>query len=153
MKFITYLILSLTLLIGTSAFAERTKVEVSTGKYITGGILGSAVGFGIGHAIQGRYGSGKGWIFTAGEAAGLTLFVAGVGRQSCNDSYYGSSNSNSCDKSSANGLMVIGLGALIGFHVWEIVDVWTGATPVESNTSAFLIPDVKSPGIGVVYRF
>lgn len=53
--------------------------EVSTPRYIIGGILGTyPIGFGIGHAIQGRY-SDRGWIFTATEAASLAVVIAGVG--------------------------------------------------------------------------
>src|SRR4051812_36567936 len=65
--------------------------EMGNGRYISGGAVGSIFGFGIGHAIQGRY-SEKGWIFAVGEAAtglvvaaGLLKCIFGLGRNSCED--------------------------------------------------------------------
>src|SRR5687767_4797890 len=83
------------------------KVPVPTGKYITGGILASTVGFGIGHGVQGRYGD-KGWIYTATEAGGLALMLAGVG--TCKDEYIGATKNTTC---SNGGLILIGAGLFI----------------------------------------
>ncbi|MFZ3229510.1 MAG: hypothetical protein WA160_04845 [Pseudobdellovibrio sp.] len=124
------------------------KVEVSTGKYITGGILGSVIGFGIGHAVQGRYAE-KGLLFSVGEAVGFTLVISGAVK--CIDEKDKSTNKE-CS-SSANSQILIGGVAMLGLHIWEIVDVWTGATPVDDKISAILIPNPKSPGIGFVYNF
>lgn len=128
--------------------ATSTRVPVETGRYITGGVLASAVGFGIGHGIQGRYAE-KGWIFTATEAAGVAMVVAGVA--SCDDERQADGSKKwKCDN---DGLILAGFGVWIGFHVWEIVDAWTGATPVDSNVKAFIIPNPKSPGLGLAYSF
>ncbi|UYL09615.1 hypothetical protein B9G69_003390 [Bdellovibrio sp. SKB1291214] len=125
-----------------------TRVPVETGKYITGGVLTSAVGFGIGHGIQGRYAE-KGWIFTATETAGLAMVVAGAA--SCDDEVQANGSKKwKCDN---DGLILAGFGVWIGFHVWEIVDAWTGATPVDSDVKAFFIPNPKAPGLGLAYSF
>lgn len=126
------------------------RVPVSKGKYITGGILGSAIGFGIGHGIQGRYAE-KGWIFTASEAAGLTVMIVGAS-QCASDNNKDTNNDLTCT-SSQKTMMSLGLVTMIGFHIWEIVDVWTGARPVEEKTTAFLIPNPEAPGIGISYTF
>lgn len=126
---------------------DSGRVPVPTGKYITGGVLGSTIGFGIGHAVQGRYGD-KGWIFTAGEAAGLTAMVAGLA--SCKDETQ--SDGSKEKKCSQDGLIGLGAAALIGFHIWEIVDAWTGARPVD-NMSMILVPDAETPRLGVAFSF
>lgn len=125
-----------------------TRVPVDTGKYITGGVIASTVGFGIGHGIQGRY-ADKGWIFTATEAAGLGMMIAGA--NSCDDKVQADGSKKwKCDN---EGLLFVGFGVFVGFHVWEIVDAWTGATPVDSNVKAFFIPNPKAPGLGLAYSF
>ncbi len=152
MKSFIYILVSFTLLGSVSALAKEGRTEVVTGRYVTGGVIGSVIGFGIGHAIQGRYGSDRGWIFTTGEAAGFTLAIAGIGRQSCTDTTSYNYNSN-CDRSSANSLIAVGFLTMLGFHVWEVVDLWAGATPVDSQTEAFIIPNTDAPGVGLSYRF
>ena len=53
------------------ADATSSVTEISKNRYITGGVLGTALGFGIGHAVQGRWLSDKGWIFTSAELVTL----------------------------------------------------------------------------------
>lgn len=133
-----------------SAVEESSdKVPVSTGKYITGGILGTAVGFGIGHGIQGRY-SERGWIFTVGEAAGLAAIIAGA--QSCYDS---STKTPKTSEGCTNALFSGGLIVALGFHIWEVVDVWTGARPVEDapSVTGYILPTAQDVKFGVAYRF
>jgi hypothetical protein len=128
--------------------ASSTKTPVPTGKYVTGGVIGSIFGFGIGHAIQGRY-ADKGWIFTATEVAGVGLAAAANCKTEKDD--YGD-DKWTCKNGS--GLYAIGVGVVLGFHIWEIVDLWADAKPVDdSSPKAYLIPDPQSPGIGVAWRF
>lgn len=131
--------------------------EISTARYVTGGILGTyPIGFGVGHAIQGRWTQG-GWIFTAGEVGAVAMIVAGL--SSCID--------NSFDECSGGESSLIVMGALgfVGLRIWEIIDVWavppghnkkyrelknyiekTPAKP-EAKTSLDLVPLMK-PGMG-----
>jgi len=83
--------------------------------YVIGGVVGTlpACPFGLGQAIQGRY-LKTGWIFTSGEVGSLAVVVAGAW---------------SCDKNHEKGMcsnaaFLGGLIALLGFHVWEILDLW-----------------------------
>ncbi|MBK7962192.1 MAG: hypothetical protein IPK04_14030 [Bdellovibrionales bacterium] len=125
------------------------KVPVSTGPYITGGILASTIGFGIGHAVQGRW-ADKGWIFTATESLGLVMLSAAASTCSKKTDIYGVEKTECSD----TGLALAGLGVLIGFHVWEIVDAWTGATPVEdSGPKVFLLPNPNAPELRVAWNF
>lgn len=124
---------------------SSSKIPVVTSKYVTGGVITSIFGLGIGHGIEGRYGD-KGWIFTATEATGYAMMIAG-----CNDR---KDRDGDGDKECNNaGLAAAGAVLAIGFHVWEIVDIWTGATPVDSAPVAFFMPIQDTTGIGVAWRF
>jgi hypothetical protein len=93
--------------------------EISSGQHVGGGLVGTFVGFGIGHAVQGRY-IDRGWIFTLGELASMGALVAGV--SSCLQDSISSRGSRSCDDT----FIIGGLVGLLGFRIWEIVDVWGG---------------------------
>jgi hypothetical protein len=101
--------------------------EVGAGQYIAGGIVGTFVGLGIGQAIQGRY-LPTGLIITVGETAGLGMLIAGTTQCVVNTiGTLGTQNTQDCNSS----LLSVGLGVYLGFHLWEIIDVW--ATPPSIN--------------------
>jgi hypothetical protein len=151
MKITAILLLSLFSFLGR---AEDAKVKTTVGdsdrkpvvmgKYIAGGVVGSAVGFGIGHAIQGRYGE-RGWIFSVTEGVGALLATSSL--LSCMGY-----QSNQCNSSTGS----TGLAIFMGFHIWEVVDVWTGATGVEekeSETEAYILPTGNGTQMGFAWRF
>jgi hypothetical protein len=96
--------------------------EIGVGRYVTGGVIGSYYGFGVGHAIQGRW-SDKGWIFTVGDAGSLGLLVYGITR--CEEA---EQESIEYDRVTSCSLapIVAGLVGFGAFRIWEIVDVWAG---------------------------
>lgn len=146
---------------------ESTRVPVPTGKYITGGIVGSIAGFGIGHAIQSRY-SDKGYIFTAAEVAGFALILSGRSSD-CKKSSSSWSwddddfNSHSGDEyeckytTDQRNRILLGFSIYLGFHIWEIVNLWAGAVPVNEEpkvVSAMLLPyDKDGAQLTISYRF
>lgn len=84
------LVLALTINYSPSAFSEESSLSfkgessydssmktISNGRYLGGGFLSIFPGFGIGHAIQGRY-MEKGWIFTVTELATIGGFILSV---------------------------------------------------------------------------
>ncbi len=93
--------------------------EISTARYFTGGVVGTypTLGFGLGHAIQGRW-SDDGWIFTVGELGTLSLLVAGA--SGCADSLLKTQNCSNLE----NNMIVTGLIGFLGFRIWEIIDLW-----------------------------
>jgi hypothetical protein len=92
--------------------------------YIAGGILGTIPGFGIGHAIQGRW-KDKGWIFTAGEAGGVGLMMAaGMSCMSGHSDMMSGGEEKACS-SGNRAFAASGMLIYLGFKVWEIIDVWT----------------------------
>ncbi len=126
------------------------KVEVSTPRYIVGGVIGSVFGFGIGHGIQGnnRY-ADKGWIFTVGEVAGLAIIAPAARR--CADEK-SSRAENDCTQSEKT-MIGLGYATYLGFRIWETIDVWTGAAPVSSNVSAMILPTGDSTSVAFLYKF
>ena len=98
--------------------------EISKGAYIGGGITGSIVGLGIGHAIEGRY-LPLGLIFTAGEIGAYALMVAGITNCIDKSNFFNLSSSNaSFQTCSTNSAFAIGLAGFVGLRVWEIIDLW-----------------------------
>jgi hypothetical protein len=101
--------------------------EIGTTAYVLGGVLGTyPLGFGIGHAIQGRY-SDKGWIFTVGELGAVTILYSAALDCMTNSSYWNNSNGTCNNK----GSMFLGAAAFVALRIWEIVDLWV--TPPEHN--------------------
>lgn len=100
------------------------EISMSRSQYITGGILGSAFGFGIGHAIQGRY-VDKGWIFTASDVSGYLLLA--------NANCFRGRDTNSPDRAVRErsdcknvGQGILGAGLIIGSRVLQVLDLWIG---------------------------
>ena len=135
---------------------EVAKSRMSTGRYVTGGVIGTVFGFGIGHAIQGRY-MPLGLVFSVGEAAGYAAFFAdtkfGIG------SFGGVTTVRTIDMGA---LGVIGLIVASGLHIWEVIDLWvTGAelrrSPVADNGPRLMIvPTVmhnEAPAVVMALRF
>ena len=135
------------------------RVPVSTGKYVTGGVLGTVVGFGIGHGIQGRYSESKALFkFTLPEIAGWVLIIDAASKcssRSTKKDYWGNETK---DCGSEGSELLLGVGALLGFHIWEIVDVWSGAKPISDeekpkSMKTFIIPTDKSIQLKLAWNF
>jgi hypothetical protein len=90
--------------------------EITTARYITGGCIGTGVGFGIGHAIQRRTASGGG-VITALEIGGLVFSFFGL---------FSLHAPEESKRQTAKVLVYGGLGTYVGTRIYEIVDVWTG---------------------------
>lgn len=96
--------------------------EISEGQHMGGGIASILVGFGIGQAVQGRYGE-TGWIFTVGELASMTALMIGV-VQAFDDCF---NFDDTCeDGNKGEGLIIGGLVGLFAFRIWEVVDAFGG---------------------------
>ncbi len=139
--------------------SESSSEGISTGRYITGGVIGSAIGYGIGHAIQGRY-MPLGLVFSLTEAAATVVIIADA-HKTADTTIFGGT------KYTLGTAGTIGLVALLGMHVWEVIDVWVvGAqyrragpakadfTPSKTKLAALPIaPGGDAPGLSLVMRF
>lgn len=84
--------------------------------YITGGIVGTIVGLGIGHAIERRYWN-KGLLFSITEGTSIALIIVGAVVP--------------MPRAAGISMTVVGALGLTAFKIWEIVDIWTGPMPRE----------------------
>jgi hypothetical protein len=100
--------------------------EITDGQHIGGGVASLFLGFGIGHAVQGRW-SSRGWIFTLGESASVGLLIYGFAQ---NDCFLAIGHSCSDDDDGV-GEAIVGLVAFSVFRVWEIIDAF--AAPPNHN--------------------
>ena len=98
---------------------------ISNGRYIGGGVASIFVGFGVGHAIQGRY-KEKGWIFTVADLIAIggyfTSAVLLVG--DAMDAAESGEGINTGAVKTKGGMALAFLAVGIGVRVWEMVDAW-----------------------------
>jgi len=102
--------------------------EISDGQHLGGAAVAFFFGFGAGQAVQGRW-SDKGWIFTLGEVATITMMIYGAVNLVSNDcGYY----DNYCDgydtnnDDSAEAMLIVGALGFAAFRVWEVIDAIAG---------------------------
>ena len=127
---------------------------ISQGRYIGGGVAGTILGFGIGHAVQGRW-MEKGWIYTALQPVTLVTSTFLWGLFAVEVGYH-----------SFNSLTLIGAATLtlifVGSKIWEIVDVWRLPDSIRmiSSSQQMGVPSLYSyeykssvPGIGLQWQF
>lgn len=94
--------------------------EISDGRWITGGVLSSVIGFGIGQGVQGRW-DDRGWMFLVGEAATGGALVLGLFEGlACNEEDAACSNSTLLAIRLAFG----GLAGYAGFRLWDAIDAF-----------------------------
>ncbi len=137
--------------------------EMSTSKYVLGGILGTVPGFGIGHYIQGRY-EDRGRFFTKAEM--ISLGVVAVGSIAYNS--FKESDYSTTERIIARTGQVLAIGGLFvysAFHLWEIGDVWIGGASYnrkireekmksQTRVQPFIIPTSDRGGIaGLSFQF
>jgi hypothetical protein len=103
---------------------------ISPAAWAGGGILGTWLGFGVGHAVQGRFWD-AGVIFTAGEGLSIFLMVASISNASLSNCSSFGCRSSILDRDTWEAIAVVGGLSFAIFRVWEIVDVWYG--PVRVN--------------------
>ncbi len=106
---------------GLSADDQRllARGEISAGAHAGGGIASLFFGFGLGQAVQGRWGD-TGWIFTVGETASIVAILVGI-----NNEIEDCGFNDDCDNDNDT-LIVAGIVGIIGFRVWELADAFVG---------------------------
>lgn len=90
--------------------------EISTVRYLSGGLVGSLVGFGSGHAIQGRF-QNKGFFFLAADAAAFGAFMGGS-LLACGI------QGQTSDTDACRIAQYAGVTAIVSLRLWEFYDLW-----------------------------
>ena len=122
---------------------ETTLIQ---GRYIGGGVVGTIVGAGIGHAIQGRW-LRTGWIHTVLQVGGWMVMGFQAGRRTV--------------APEAGHLITVAVSSLViaGSRIWEIVDVWVLPSDIKAvkrmSLSPLLLAYDRRPvfGLQATYRF
>lgn len=116
--------------------------------YIGGGIVGSLIGFGIGHHIQGRFLEG-GWIFTVLD---IGLIIGGGA--------LGNWIGNPLTNVDARNFLYILLTLGIGLRVWQAIDAWWLPDHYKVVRNIEFSPDLYTTnngdlalGLSLKYRF
>lgn len=93
--------------------------EVGNAAWIGGGLAAMFIGFGVGQAIQGRWGD-QGWIFTLGEPVAVVVMT--VGAVDVFTDCTGRCASTSSDRGAW--MLVGGLLGFVGLRAWETLDAF-----------------------------
>lgn len=96
-------------------------------KSVGGTLLGMTLGFGSGHAVQGRY-KEKGWIFTAGEGlavGGLIMSASQCDTKTAETRVGGTSVQSEVHRECQGALPLLSMLSFVGFRVWQVVDLIT----------------------------
>ena len=92
---------------------------ISQGAYVGGGVLGTVFGFGIGHAVQGRW-LKTGWVHTVLQGAS----VAVLGLQAPGQIYALTRGGGWNVRDGKDALALIASLVFLTDKIWEIIDVW-----------------------------
>lgn len=105
-----------------SGLSQKDKIiwnrgEISDKNYYGGAVLGTVVGLGSGHAVQGRFAERGAYFAVAEIAAWGVLFSGG---------FFTCLNGDSVDLSNCRCQTVTGVAkiTLVGAKIWEIYDLW-----------------------------
>jgi hypothetical protein len=93
---------------------------ITDGQHIGGTLVSVFFGFGVGHAIQGRFGE-RGYMFAIGDAVGGAIFMTGVVKlftcfEGCSDSRV----------DNAMNWLIVGALTTTVVRTWEVIDAATG---------------------------
>ena len=134
---------------------DRIKT-IDRGRYIGGGVASLLLGFGIGHAIQGRW-SERGWVFTLGEAISW-VGLSTTGFYAVKNYFYDNVPTGYVISISSFALLVI------GFRIWSVIDTFELPSHIKiaQESRLQISPLVVSNssnlhkvslGLGIKYRF
>lgn len=138
------LFLSLSMDVAANETSADQPLQISHSDYVLGGVVGSIVGFGTGHAIQDRYLSGGGWAFTLCEGIGAAAIITG-------GILYGTAGTDVDKQTLGKRFMLAGGIFYGGFKIWEIIDLWVApnVTVVGANDQKAF----KTPMVGALMRW
>lgn len=104
----------------------------------SGALVGTILGFGVGHAIQGRY-LKDGWKWTAGDVA--VIGAMSVAASKCDNTQ----PTDRCDSGSAGGALVLGW---LGLKIWQSVVLFKYAN---RNNNIYALPTAQGLVIGASF--
>lgn len=119
---------------------------ISRERYIGGGVLGTVLGFGLGHLVQSRPESTEKINFMATELVVLggasMLLIINEGKE-CTQ---GGSAEEQCLSTRRNGtknILILAAASFVGLRIWEIYDLWSYPHVAEKKSpqaALFVLP-------------
>jgi len=139
---------------------------INNGRYVGGGVASIFIGFGIGHAIQGRW-KEKGWIHTVVQGGAVLAYIGSVIFTVGSASHYNPTSAQVYNESATFAGLGITLGiaiVILGSRIWEIIDAWSlpssikivsSSQQMQIDTFSSLYPynKVDAPGISLQWQF
>lgn len=115
----------------SSTTLDMENAKVSYGIKAGGALLGTIIGFGSGHALQGRYKS-SGWKWTVAESAALGALIVSTNKY-CESAPNGkpSLDSSTSSQECSNSIPILTMLGFLGIRIWESVDLWSNLGSVE----------------------
>jgi len=105
-----------------------------------GALTGTIIGFGLGHALQGRY-SESGWKWTLGDAGTITA-MAITADKDCGDEikdpYTGLTHRNCVSNGKSPTVATVTALTWLGLRIWQSYDLWTYAGAKEKKVSSVI---------------
>ncbi len=140
-----------------SLSGRRSMNSISQGAYIGGGVLGTVFGFGIGHAVQGRW-MKTGWIHTVLQVSAF----AALGLQAPFQ-ILGLLNAEVWSPRDFRDTLALTASLIfLASKIWEIVDVWVLPESIQLRSAdtgwmnSSLMPSsghIAPPGLQIVWKF
>ncbi|MCB0365314.1 MAG: DUF2799 domain-containing protein [Bdellovibrionaceae bacterium] len=130
---------------------SQEELSPSMWKSVGGTVTGMIVGFGAGHAIQGRYWD-KGWIFTAGEGAavgGLILSASQCDTKQAETKVGGTAVQTQVHRECQGVLPLLSILGFIGMRIWQSVDLITHTGQASNGYLDHLEAEVAKPAWSV----
>lgn len=122
------------------SYAER----IGETRYVIGGLAGTFVGLGSGHAIQGRWLGDDGYALTLAELATLGVIATAKPTYTCT----GVAPALKCTDSYPDYITAAAI-LFLAVRVYEIIDVWSPST----HMSVGIIPQMNSPKLYLALNF
>lgn len=141
--------------------------EISNNQLKAGAVVGTVIGFGMGHLIQDRYSGdkGHGFLFTLAEPAPFGILLLGSIYEWMLDPCSGDAGSHDeCSGKSkrifaTEDALKVATAVFLGIKIWEIVDVWSysstsASASIPSKLQVAIVPTSQSiAGVGLKLEF
>lgn len=148
---IPFVLIASWLALHSPAFAETS--DKPKGQLIAGKIVGTTVGFGVGHLILQDW-STKGWAFTGTQVIGSALINIAAGKAGTHANAFTNDVSLKHLNAREKALYYSGLGLFLGSRLWEIVDLWSNyRLPASPDEASRVNPPSSQLAIGLTPIF
>jgi hypothetical protein len=131
-----------------SVSLNQEEITPSMWRSVGGTLTGMVVGFGSGHAIQGRY-KEKGWIFTLGEGVAIGGMIASASQcetTQANTQVGGTAIQTQVNRECGGALPLVSLLGFVGMRLWQVIDLISHTGQASNGYLEHLADDTSANG-------